>query len=157
MGLPALSLFGVAYALLWAATLAYVLYARTGRRRVGWVATGMTVTTWVLLTIALVGRSLLAGHWPLANRYEFALCLEWAIIAIYLLLEVSWRERGAGVVRSGERGLAKESAPRSKRHRRPAPTAIPARRSFAPARCCRARAHPLASRAGTRRRPPGAG
>ena len=96
MGLPALSLFGVAYALLWAATMAYVLHARTGKRRVGWVATGITVITWVLLTIGLVGRSLLAGHWPLVNRYEFALCLEWAIIAIYLLLEVSWRERGAG-------------------------------------------------------------
>jgi cytochrome c-type biogenesis protein CcsB len=93
---PALSLFGLAYALLWAATLAYVVHARTGKRWVGWVATGITTTSWVLLTTGLVGRSLLAGHWPLTNRYEFALCLEWAIIIIYLLLEVSWRERRAG-------------------------------------------------------------
>jgi ABC-type transport system involved in cytochrome c biogenesis permease subunit len=44
----------------------------------------------------LLARGLAAGHWPLTNRYEFALCLVWAIVGIYLLLEASWRERRAG-------------------------------------------------------------
>jgi len=87
---------GLAYALLWAAFLAYVVRARTGHRWAGWVATGITTASWGLLTVGLIGRSLAAGHWPLTNRYEFALCLVWAMLAIYLLLEVSWRERRAG-------------------------------------------------------------
>jgi cytochrome c-type biogenesis protein CcsB len=94
--LPTFPTFGLAYALLWVAFLAYVVHARTGNRRVGWVATGITTASWGLSTVGLIGRSLAAGHWPLTNRYEFALCLVWAILAIYLLLEVSWRERRAG-------------------------------------------------------------
>jgi cytochrome c-type biogenesis protein CcsB len=94
--LPAFSLIGLAYALLWLATLAYVVHIRSGVRWVGWVATGVTTASWGLLTAGLVTRSLAAGHWPLTNRYEFALCLVWAIVGIYLLLEVSWRERRAG-------------------------------------------------------------
>jgi cytochrome c-type biogenesis protein CcsB len=52
--------------------------------------------SWALLTIGLVQRGLSAGHWPLTTPYEFALCWVWAITAIYLLLEASWRERRAG-------------------------------------------------------------
>lgn len=84
------------YALLWAATLSYALQARAGKRWVGWVATGLAVSSWCLLTIGLVRRGLAAGHWPLTNRYEFALCFVWAILAVYLLIEVSWRERRGG-------------------------------------------------------------
>jgi len=90
-------LIGVAYAGLWVAAFLYFAYARLGRRTVGWAATGVTVLGWGLLTAALVERGLAAGHWPLTNRYEFALCFWWAILGIYLLLEVSWRERRAGV------------------------------------------------------------
>jgi len=48
------------------------------------------------LAVGLVQRGLAAGHWPLTNRYEFALCFAWAIVGIYLLLETSWRRRDAG-------------------------------------------------------------
>lgn len=82
-----------AYALLWAAALAYVVYVYTaaGQRWTGRAATGMAAASWILLTAGLLQRGLAAGHWPLTNRYEFALCLVWAIVAIYLLLEASWR------------------------------------------------------------------
>jgi ABC-type transport system involved in cytochrome c biogenesis permease subunit len=60
------------------------------------MASGTATVAWVLLTAFLVRRALEAGHWPLTNRYEFALCFAWAIIGIYLLLEASWGERGAG-------------------------------------------------------------
>jgi cytochrome c-type biogenesis protein CcsB len=86
----------LAYALLWAATLTYVAHSRTDKRWVGWMATGITLISWVMLTAGLVERSLVAGHWPLTNRYEFALCLVWAIVSIYLLLELSWHEHRAG-------------------------------------------------------------
>ncbi len=89
-------LIGLAYALLWVAALAYVVHARSGNRLAGWAATGTAVVTWGTLTAGLVGRGLAAGHWPLTNRYEFALCFAWTIATIYLLLEATWRERRAG-------------------------------------------------------------
>jgi ABC-type transport system involved in cytochrome c biogenesis permease subunit len=48
------------------------------------------------LTAALVRRGLQSGHWPLASRYEFALSFVWAVLAVYLLLEISWRDHRAG-------------------------------------------------------------
>jgi cytochrome c-type biogenesis protein CcsB len=57
----------------------------------------LSLVAWAALTRALVRRGLEAGHWPLTNRYEFALCLVWAILAVSLLLEADWRERrGSG-------------------------------------------------------------
>ena len=92
----AIVLIGLAYVLLWVAALAYVAHVATARPPLGQAATGATAVSWGLLTAGLVRRGLLAGHWPLTNRYEFALCFAWAIVAIYLLLEASWRERRAG-------------------------------------------------------------
>jgi ABC-type transport system involved in cytochrome c biogenesis permease subunit len=48
------------------------------------------------LTAALVARGAAAGHWPLSSRYEFALCFAWAILGVYLLLELRVHERRAG-------------------------------------------------------------
>jgi len=86
----------VAYALLWVALLVYALYPRLGAGWPGWTATGVLIMGWIFLTAGLVERARLAGHWPLANRYEFSLCFTWAILTVYLLLEGSWRERRAG-------------------------------------------------------------
>ncbi len=97
-GPPPLGLTVLAYALLWAATLAYVVHMRSGRIWAAPVATGATTLSWILLTAGLVQRALAAGHWPLTNRYEFALCFVWAIISLYLLLEFSWRDRRGGAV-----------------------------------------------------------
>jgi cytochrome c-type biogenesis protein CcsB len=79
------------YGLLWLAMAAYAIYLVRGGRWTGRVATGLAVVVWATLTRNLVARGLGAGHWPLTNRYEFALCFTWAIVTIYLLLEASWR------------------------------------------------------------------
>lgn len=89
-------LIGLAYLMLWLAVLAYFIHARLGRRLTGQLAVGAAILTWGLLTAGLVERGLIAGHWPLTNRYEFALCLAWAILTVYVLLEASWREQRAG-------------------------------------------------------------
>jgi cytochrome c-type biogenesis protein CcsB len=98
-------LTGLTYALLWVAVLLYAVYLRAGRplattgdyrRAIGLGATGVTLAVWVLLLEELAARACLSGHWPLANRYEFALCFAWAILSVYLLLEISWKERRAG-------------------------------------------------------------
>jgi ABC-type transport system involved in cytochrome c biogenesis permease subunit len=82
------------YGLLWLALISAVIYSIRRENRLGRLATTLTVVAWIALTNELVERGLEAGHWPLANRYEFGLCFVWAVVGIYLLLEASWRERG---------------------------------------------------------------
>ena len=84
------------YSCLW---LALALYAGTlvrGGRWIGRAASLVTGIGWIGLTAALIARGVAAGHWPLTTRYEFALCFAWAILGVYLLLELRWRERRAG-------------------------------------------------------------
>jgi ABC-type transport system involved in cytochrome c biogenesis permease subunit len=90
-------LITLAYALLWLALLAYFFHARSAGRLIGRAATGAAVAAWALLAGGLVERGLAAGHWPLTNAYEVALGLAWTTIAVYLLMEATWRERRAGV------------------------------------------------------------
>jgi cytochrome c-type biogenesis protein CcsB len=71
------------------------LFSRLGAS-VGLMASGAAAAGWILLTAALLTRGLASGHWPLTTRYEFALCFAWAILAVYLLLEIRWRRRSAG-------------------------------------------------------------
>jgi ABC-type transport system involved in cytochrome c biogenesis permease subunit len=82
--------------LLGGAVIAHLVFLAYGTRRVGWTASGLAILAWAWLTVSLIRRGLEAGHWPLSNRYEYALCFAWAIVGIYLLLEVSWGERRAG-------------------------------------------------------------
>jgi len=94
-------MFTGAIVLLWLALAAYAVELREGGRWPGRLATGLAGVAWGALTVGLVRRGLEAGHWPLTNRYEFALCLAWAILAIYLLLEASWRTNVGGPQRGG--------------------------------------------------------
>lgn len=87
----------VAYGLLWLALIAYLVYPWSGRHDRCWWAIGISLGTWICLTVGLVERSLMAGHWPLTNRYEFALCWVWASLGLHLLLEASWPGRGSGL------------------------------------------------------------
>ncbi len=84
------------YGFMWIALVAFIIHGRLNKRWSGRLASGSVWLSWVLLTISLVQRALSAGHWPLTNRYEAALCFTWAILTIYLLLEVSQRDRQAG-------------------------------------------------------------
>ena len=86
----------MAYILLWLAICAYAIHLARGRRWMGRMATGATIVAGGAHTYDLWRRGVEAGHWPLANRYEFALCFVWAIVTIYLLLEISWRELRGG-------------------------------------------------------------
>ena len=72
------------------ALLCYVIYPSR-------VATGLAGVAWAGLGAGLVERAVVSGHWPLSNRYEFALTCAWCGLSVYLLLEAEWRERRAGV------------------------------------------------------------
>jgi len=90
-------LIGWAYAFLWVAALIYAAHMASWKRWLGLTATVTTATSWALLTAGLVDHGLAGGHWPLVGRYEFPLCLTWAILFIYLALEMGWQERRTGV------------------------------------------------------------
>ncbi len=83
----------LAYGLLWIALLAHFVYAKWSQRPAVWIAAGAGLASCGLLGAGLVERGLAAGHWPLTNRYEFALDWAWVMLAIYLLqaLDVTLR------------------------------------------------------------------
>ncbi|NOZ29520.1 MAG: c-type cytochrome biogenesis protein CcsB [Chloroflexi bacterium] len=89
-------LIGFAYVALWAAVMMYFVYLRRGWEWAGQTATGLSLVLLGLLAAALVSRGMAAGRWPLVNHYEVSLLFTWMIVAAYLLLEASWRERRAG-------------------------------------------------------------
>jgi len=93
----------MAWGLLVASALAYLALTKLGRTTALRVAAWLTAASWGLLTAGLIQRGLAAGHWPFTNRYEYALCLVWAIMTIYLLLTLSWLQRGVNA--SPNRGL----------------------------------------------------
>ena len=86
----------MAHLLFWVAAITSIVGLVVEERLVGRAGSGLGGLAGLLLVGGLVRRGLAAGHWPLTNRYEFALCLTTAITAIYLLLAVSWREERAG-------------------------------------------------------------
>jgi cytochrome c-type biogenesis protein CcsB len=78
------------------ATAAYIVYVASERRWLGVAGTLFALIALVTLTVGLVTRGTRADHWPLTNRFEFALCCVWAILAFYLLLERSMGTRAGG-------------------------------------------------------------
>ncbi len=90
-------MISLAYALLWLSTLSSLMHIRSGKSWTGWLSSSLIVLTLGVLSAGLVQRGMIAGHWPLTNAYEFALVFLWSILAIYLLLEASWRQRRFGV------------------------------------------------------------
>jgi cytochrome c-type biogenesis protein CcsB len=89
------------YALLVAALVLYGIALCRSLAWAGWGGFAATAAAWLFLTGHLVTRGLAAGHWPLTNRYEFALCFLWALLTVHLLTEAGGKER-----RSGAFGIA---------------------------------------------------
>jgi cytochrome c-type biogenesis protein CcsB len=89
-------LIWASYVMLWGAMPLYFVHMRSNRDRVGRIASGLAIVSWCLLTAALIQRGFVSGHWPLTNRYEVTLCVGWAILLVYWLLEISWNELRGG-------------------------------------------------------------
>jgi cytochrome c-type biogenesis protein CcsB len=51
----------------------------------------MTMSGWVLLTLAIIVRTAVTGHGPFSNMFEFSLAFAWGITTLGLLLW--WRNR----------------------------------------------------------------
>src|SRR5690606_3280710 len=63
----------------------------THRRGVGWYADRLIELGFVAVTLSLALRSIVTGHAPFANQYEFATAFVWGVLAMYLYFE--WRYR----------------------------------------------------------------
>ncbi len=57
------------------------------------VGTGLAATALVLLTVALVIRTLVTGHGPFVTQHEFAVSTAWGFLAVYLFFEWRYRAR----------------------------------------------------------------
>jgi cytochrome c-type biogenesis protein CcsB len=79
--------FNITYLCLLVSAVAYVVHLLKPSRGIGWAATGASAVGLVMLTLGLAVRAVQAGHWPLANIYEFTLVFLWGIVSVYLLLE----------------------------------------------------------------------
>lgn len=78
------------------ATAAYVIHFAGERRWSGLAGTLLTLIALVTLSVGLVTRGMRADHWPLTNRFEFALGWVWASLAFYLILERALGRRSGG-------------------------------------------------------------
>ena len=87
MNLNEMTFFNITYLCLVVSAIAYVVHLLRPSRGIGWVATGASVVGLVVLTLGLAVRAVQAGHWPLANIYEFSLVFLWGVVFVHLLLE----------------------------------------------------------------------
>ncbi len=95
-------------------------------RRFALPALGLALAAW---TVALGQRAADAGHWPLANRYEFALTFTWMTLGLILLLEAEgWRRGQAAYAVAVAFGIATYAVTRSADQKAIAPL-LPALRS----------------------------
>jgi cytochrome c-type biogenesis protein CcsB len=81
---------------LFGATAAYIAYLVHGRQFWSVIGTLFTFIALFALSVGLVIRGIRAGHWPLANRFEFTLCWIWALLVFYLLSEHAMGTPSAG-------------------------------------------------------------
>jgi cytochrome c-type biogenesis protein CcsB len=101
-----MNLFLLAYLLLWVALAAHFAGMLRPARKLDRAAALVTALAWAALTFGLIARGLNAGHWPLTNRYEFGLCFAWAILSLYLLQKVRWRDLNSGGQLAAAEGAA---------------------------------------------------
>ncbi len=84
--------FWFAHLLLWIALAGSVAVALRPARWLDLGSLAATSLAWAAFTAGLIARGLNAGHWPLTNRYEFALCFVWATLGVHLLQRGLWRD-----------------------------------------------------------------
>ncbi|MDO5697264.1 MAG: c-type cytochrome biogenesis protein CcsB [Dermatophilus congolensis] len=74
--------------------------AATARRAHGvmWYAEKLNQLGLIALTISLIARSIVTGHGPFTNQYEFAVSFAWGIIAAYAYFEWRYKVRLLAIV-----------------------------------------------------------
>ncbi len=83
--------------------LGYLLYTTSKKRTIGRVSTSLLALGWVIHTIGLVLRWFEThqtgyGYVPLSNMYESLIFFSWAIVLVYLIIELIYRQKVIGVL-----------------------------------------------------------
>jgi cytochrome c-type biogenesis protein CcsB len=78
-----------------AASLVHFVGAWTASPRWHRVGAALACAAWLALGTGIVERGISAGRWPLANQFEFAIVLGWAMVGLELAM--AWRQRSAAV------------------------------------------------------------
>lgn len=92
------SLVNITFIFLCLATLTYIGYNTFKNKWVGIGASVSMVVATAASTVAVVLRTVIAGHAPFSNLYESALFIAWAIMVVYLIVEFWYKFRLLGVV-----------------------------------------------------------
>lgn len=91
-----LILFYIASIFYFVATLQYFVHLATGRHLMGQVATWATGVGFVFHTFSLVERIGATGRTPVGNPYEMVSTFAWAVLLLYLLVQLRSRAHVAG-------------------------------------------------------------
>jgi ABC-type transport system involved in cytochrome c biogenesis permease subunit len=92
---PDIVFFWIAFSCYLAGTVAAAVYAGLRNPKVRMLVLLLTVAGLAANTIALVVRSVLSGHPPVTNLFEYLSFFAWAIVVGFLLM---WRRRGLELV-----------------------------------------------------------
>ena len=91
-----LYLFSASFVTLGLALALYAWHVFGQRRDIGRYATSLSVATLVLLGASLLVRSLVSGHGPFSNMYEFSASFAFGIVASSLYVEGQQRRKALG-------------------------------------------------------------
>lgn len=75
----------------------YLIFLVSGKRRIGRVATGITLTGLIIHAMGLAMRIGESRRMPLTNTYETLLLFSWLVIILYLILEKGYKLRAVGI------------------------------------------------------------
>ncbi len=105
MNLPFSShaLFNISMGIYFFSFLGYLLFATSRSRRLGTASTSLLIIGWVIHSAGLVFRWLEThqtgyGYVPLSNMYESLVFFSWTIVLIYLILELTYKQKMIGVL-----------------------------------------------------------
>ena len=67
-------------------------------RNLGWFSDRITELAFVLLTACLALRTLVTGHAPFANQFEFSTAFAWAVLGVFIYFEWKHQIRGLALL-----------------------------------------------------------
>ncbi|HUV86795.1 MAG TPA: cytochrome c biogenesis protein CcsA [bacterium] len=88
----------IGFGLYAASALLFFVWAALGRRRVADAGAWAALAGFALVTVVLAGRSVVAGHLPVAGTYELLLLFSWSVVLFFLVFYSKTRGAFLGLV-----------------------------------------------------------
>lgn len=91
------SFFTGAFFCYFLASCLYIAHLVLVNNNLGKLGTVVTGVGFISNTLAMIARTILAGHAPFANMYEFGISFVWGLVLFYLYIEYRHKSRSIGV------------------------------------------------------------